>query len=276
MRELEGRVALVTGAARGQGRSHAMRLAEMGADIIGIDICEDIAGTGYPLAMRQELDDTISMVESQGRRMIGQKADVRDFTQVRKAVDGGVAVFGRLDIVCVNAGIAPMSFTRLSVEDQLDQWGNALAVNLTGAYYTARVTIPHIVSGGRGGSIIFTSSTGGLRGFGTDAAGVLGYSASKHGVVGLMRSLANHLAPHSIRVNSIHPTGVRTMMAVNPAMIEWLESHPEGGSHFDNPMPTEMLEPEDISDAVAFLASDKAKWITGVTLPVDVGFTNRV
>jgi NAD(P)-dependent dehydrogenase (short-subunit alcohol dehydrogenase family) len=169
-----------------------------------------------------------------------------------------------------------MAFHRISLEEQFEQWDNVLGVNLTGAYYTAKAAIPHLLSGQRGGSIIFTSSTGGLRGFGTDAAGVLGYSASKHGVVGLMRSLANFLAPHSVRVNSIHPTGVRTVMAINPAMVEWLERHPEGGTHFENPMPTDMLEPEDISDAVVFLASDRAKWITGVTLPVDAGFTNRV
>ena len=276
MPELNGKVAFITGAARGQGRSHAVRLATEGADIIGIDICADISSNEYPLATPEELDETVAMVESKGRRMISAVADVREFGQVRAALDAGVAELGRLDVVCANAGISPMSFRRIPVEQDLEQWGDVLAVNLTGAFNTAKAAIPHLISGKRGGAIIFTSSTAGLRGFGGDTGGGLGYSASKHGVVGLMRSLANFLAPHSIRVNTIHPTGVRTMMAVNPTMVEWLEKHPGGGTHLQNPMPTEMLEPEDISDAVAFLASDQAKWITGVTLPVDAGFTNRI
>ncbi len=253
-----------------------MRLATDGADIIGLDLCADIASTEYPMGTRDELDETVALVESTGRRMIGSVADVRDFYRVREVIDAGVAELGRLDIVCANAGIAPMSFRRLTVEEELAQWSDVVGVNLSGTFNTVQAALPHVISGGRGGAIILISSTAGLRGFGGATGGGLGYSASKHGVVGLIRALANHLAGHSIRVNTIHPTAVRTMMAMNPTISKWLESNPNQGVHLKNPMPVDMLEPEDISAAVAFLASDEAKWITGVTVPVDAGFTNRV
>jgi SDR family mycofactocin-dependent oxidoreductase len=273
---LDGKVAFITGIARGQGRSHAVRLATEGADIIGVDICADIPANGYPMASREELDETVGLVEAVGGKMLGTVADVRDFHQVKTALDAGVEHFGRLDIVCANAGIAPVAFRQLSIEEELAQWRAAIGVNLDGAYHTAWAAIPHLVAGQRGGAIVFTSSTAGLRGFGGLQGGGLGYAASKHGIVGLMRTLANTLAPYSIRVNTVHPTAVRTMMAVNPAMTEFLESYPEGGAHLQNPMPVEMLEPEDISATIAFLASDEAKYITGVTLPVDAGFCNKL
>ena len=273
---LQGKVAFITGVARGQGRSHALRLAQEGADIIGIDICADLPSTNYPLATRQDLDDTVALVEGKGGRMVATVADVRDFSAVRDALSAGVDVFGRLDIVCANAGIAPMSVQRTTIEEDLDHWEDVLAVNLSGAFFTAKAAIPHLVAGGRGGSIIFTSSTAGLRGYAGETGSLLGYSASKHGVVGLMRSLANYLARHQIRVNSIHPTGVRTPMIVNDTMMEWLGNDAGGTTHLQNALPIGMLEVEDISAAVAFLASDEAKWITGVTLPVDAGFTNKL
>lgn len=273
---LDGKVAFITGVARGQGRSHAVRLAEEGADIIGLDICADIPSNSYPLASRDDLDETISMVEKKGRRMIASVADVRDFFQVRDALDAGVRELGRLDIVCANAGIAPMTGRKPSIEEDLEHWVDVVAVNMTGAFHTAKASVPHLIAGERGGVIIFTSSTAGIRGFAGEAGAGLGYSASKHGLVGLMRSLANYLAPHRIRVNTVHPTAVRTMMVLNPGVLEWLKQHPGGASHLQNPMPVEMLEPEDVSAAIAFLASDEAKWITGVTLPVDAGFTNKL
>jgi SDR family mycofactocin-dependent oxidoreductase len=277
MGQLDGRVAFVTGAARGQGRSHAVRLAGEGADIIGVDICADIPANAYAMATPQELAETESLVKEQGRRMLGTVADVRDFHRLRAALDAGVAELGRLDIVCANAGIAPMSFTELSIDEELAQWDAVVGVNLGGTFNTVKAALPHLIGGGRGGSVIITSSTAGLRGFGGQQGGGLGYAASKHGVVGLMRCLANALAPHSIRVNTVHPTAVRTMMAVNPGMTEWLQNNPEGGGpHLQNPMPIDMLEPGDISDAVAFLASDQAKFITGVTMPVDAGFCNKL
>jgi NAD(P)-dependent dehydrogenase (short-subunit alcohol dehydrogenase family) len=208
--------------------------------------------------------------------MLGSVADVRDFHQIKAAVDAGVEHFGRLDIVLANAGISPLAFRELSIEEELDQWRAVIGVNLDGAYNTAFACIPHLITGNRGGAIIFTSSTAGLKGFGGIQGGGLGYAASKHGVVGLMRTLANGLAPLSIRVNTVHPTAVNTMMAVNPVMTEFLENYPGGGPHLQNPMPVEMLEPEDISAAITYLVSDEAKYVTGVTFPVDAGFCNKL
>ncbi|KRD05883.1 3-ketoacyl-ACP reductase [Mycobacterium sp. Root265] len=276
MGSLDGRVAFITGVARGQGRSHAIKLAGEGADIIGIDICADIPANGYPMASRDELDETIALVEAAGAKMLGTVADVRDFYAVRAAVDAGVAHFGRLDIVCANAGIAPTAFREVSIEEDLDMWSAAIDVNLIGSFHTAKATIPHLIAGERGGAIVFTSSTAGLKGFGGSQGGGLGYAASKHGVVGLMRTLANALAPHSIRVNTVHPTGVNTMMANNPAMTAFLEQYPGAGPHLQNPMPVSMLEPEDISAAIGYLVSDAAKYVTGVTFPVDAGFCNKL
>ena len=272
----EGRVAFITGVARGQGRSHAVRLAREGANIIGIDICADIPANHYPMASRDELDETVEMLEREGAKIVASVADVRDFHQVKAAVDAGVAHFGRLDIVCANAGIAPVAFRELTLDEELDQWRAATGVILDGSYHTASAAIPHLIAGQRGGSIVFTSSTAGLKGFGGLQGGGLGYAAAKHGIVGLMRTLANVLAPHSIRVNTVHPTAVRTMMAVNPAMTAFLEHYPEGGLHLQNPMPIDMIEPEDVSAAIAFLASDEAKYVTGVTFPVDAGFCNKL
>ena len=272
----EGRVAFITGVARGQGRSHAVRLAREGADIIGIDICADIPANHYPMASRDELDETVELVEREGAKIVASVADVRDFHQVKAAVDTGVAHFGRLDIVCANAGIAPVAFRELTIAEELEQWRAATGVILDGSYHTASAAIPHLIAGQRGGSIVFTSSTAGLKGFGGLQGGGLGYAAAKHGIVGLMRTLANALAPHSIRVNTVHPTAVRTMMATNPAMTAFLEHYPAGGVHLQNPMPIDMIEPEDVSAAIAFLASDEAKYVTGVTFPVDAGFCNKL
>jgi SDR family mycofactocin-dependent oxidoreductase len=276
MGSLDGNVAFITGVARGQGRSHAVRLAADGADIIGVDICADIPSNGYPMATRDELDETVGLVEAQGGKMVGSIADVRDFHALKTALDAGVEHFGRLDIVCANAGIASMAFRELTIEEDLEQWTDVVNVNLVGAFHTAKAAIPHLIAGERGGSIIFTSSTAGLRGFGGLQGGGLGYAASKHGIVGLMRTLANALAPHSIRVNTVHPTAVNTMMAVNPAMVAFLENYPDGGPHLQNPMPVALLEPEDISAAIAYLVSDEAKYVTGVTFPVDAGFCNKL
>ncbi|UCZ62256.1 mycofactocin-coupled SDR family oxidoreductase [Mycolicibacterium phocaicum] len=276
MGSLDGKVAFITGAARGQGRSHAVHLAREGVGIIAVDICADIASNGYPMASRDELSETVTLVESVGGKIVAAVADVRDFAELKSAVDAGVEQFGRLDIVCANAGIATMAFRELTIEEELEMWTDVIDVNLTGALHTAKAAIPHIIAGGRGGSIIFTSSTAGLKGFGGSQAGGLGYAASKHGIVGLMRTLANALAPQRIRVNTVHPTAVNTMMAVNPAMTAFLENYPDGGPHLQNPMPVGLLEPEDISHAVAFLASDAAQYITGVTLPVDAGFCNKL
>lgn len=276
MGNLDGKVAFITGVARGQGRSHAVTLAEQGAAIIGVDICADIASNPYPMAGRDELDETVALVEAAGGKMLGSVADVRDFHAVKSALDAGVEQFGRLDIVLANAGVAPTAFREVTIEEDLEMWTDAVDVNLVGSFHTAKAAIPHLIAGGRGGSIVFTSSTAGLRGFGGMQGGGLGYAASKHGIVGLMRTLANALAPHSIRVNTVHPTAVNTMMAVNPAMTAFLEHYPDGGPHLQNPMPVSLLEPQDISATISYLVSDAAKYVTGVTLPVDAGFTNKL
>ncbi len=276
MGNLDGKVAFITGVARGQGRSHAVALAKQGAAIIGVDICADIASNPYPMAGRDELDETVALVEAAGGKMLGSVADVRDFHAVKSALDAGVEKFGRLDIVLANAGVAPTAFREVTIEEDLEMWSDAVAVNLVGSFHTAKAAIPHLIAGGRGGSIVFTSSTAGLRGFGGMQGGGLGYAASKHGIVGLMRTLSNALAPHSIRVNTVHPTAVNTMMAVNPAMTAFLENYPDGGPHLQNPMPVSLLEPEDISATISYLVSDAAKYVTGVTLPVDAGFTNKL
>ncbi|OBI65665.1 3-ketoacyl-ACP reductase [Mycolicibacterium fortuitum] len=276
MGNLDGKVAFITGVARGQGRSHAVTLAKQGAAIIGVDICADIASNPYPMASRDELDETVALVEAAGGKMLGSVADVRDFHAVKSALDAGVEQFGRLDIVLANAGVAPTAFREVTIEEDLEMWTDAVGVNLVGSFHTAKAAIPHLIAGGRGGSIVFTSSTAGLRGFGGMQGGGLGYAASKHGIVGLMRTLSNALAPHSIRVNTVHPTAVNTMMAVNPAMTAFLENYPDGGPHLQNPMPVSLLEPEDISATISYLVSDAAKYVTGVTLPVDAGFTNKL
>jgi SDR family mycofactocin-dependent oxidoreductase len=276
MGSLDGRVAFITGVARGQGRSHAVRLAADGAAIIGVDICADIDSNGYPMASRDELDETVALVEAEGGKMVAAVADVRNFHQLKAALDAGVEQFGRLDIVLANAGIAAMAFREVTDDEDLAMWTDVLNVNLVGAYHTAKAAIPHLIAGGQGGAIVFTSSTAGLRGFGGLQGGGLGYAASKHGLVGLMRTLANALAPQSIRVNTVHPTAVNTMMAVNPQMVSFLEHYPDGGPHLQNPMPVGLLEPEDISSAIAYLVSDAAKYVTGVTFPVDAGFCNKL
>jgi len=222
------------------------------------------------------LEETVELVEKLDRRMIATVADVRDYFAIQDAVDAGVAQLGRLDIVCANAGIAPMAFGEVPIAEELAQWTDVLNVNLFGVFHTTRATIPHILAGERGGSIILTSSTAGLRGFNAWDGGGAGYNASKHGVVGLMRGLANALAEHSIRVNTVHPTAVRTMMATNDAITAWITEDPSRGAHMGNPMPVDMVEPEDISAAVVFLASDDSRYITGTTLPVDAGFCNRL
>lgn len=267
MRNLEGKVAFITGVARGQGRSHAVRLAQEGADIIGIDICRQIDSVGYPLATPDDLAETVLQVEALGRKIHAAEADVRDPARLRSVLDAGIAQVGPIDIVVANAGIAPFT------EAHGNAWQDALDVNLTGVYNTIRATTPAMIERGAGGAIVITSSTAGLTGMAADAPGILGYTASKHGQVGLMRSWANALARHDIRVNTVHPTGVNTPMVVNDAMQEFLRSDPQ----MSNPhaLPVSMLEAADVSNAVVWLVSDQARYVTGVALPVDAGFVNK-
>ena len=266
---LEGKVAFITGAARGQGRSHAIRLAQEGADIIAIDLCAQIESVGYPMSTPEDLAETVREVEALDRRIHAVEADVRDREALQSALDTGIAQLGRLDIVLANAGIAP-----LSLDPSPDEWQDVLDVNLTGVYYTVEVSKQALIDGG-GGAIVITSSTAGLNGIGGSTPGGLGYTAAKHGIVGLMRSYANQLAEHSIRVNTVHPTGVNTPMVVNEVMQEFLESDPQLSQAMANALPVPMLEPVDISNAILYLVSDEGRYVTGVALPVDAGFTNK-
>jgi SDR family mycofactocin-dependent oxidoreductase len=270
MGKLEGKVAFITGAARGQGRSHAIRLAQEDADIIAVDICRQIDTVGYPMSTPEDLAETVKLVEALDRRIYAAQADVRDVAGLGQAFEAGTAEIGPVDIVLANAGIAPMS--RDPVEQE---WQDVIDVNLTGVYNTVRIASPSMIERGAGGAIVLTSSTAGINGIGGNTAGGLGYTASKHAVVGLMRSWANYLAPFSIRVNSVHPTGVNTPMVVNEIMQEFLQSDPTMGQALMNALPVDLVEPVDISNAILFLVSDEGRYVTGVTLPVDAGFTNK-
>jgi SDR family mycofactocin-dependent oxidoreductase len=275
MGRVEGKVALISGLARGQGRSHAVRLAEEGADIIGFDVCADDPWVEYPLATRDDLDETVKLVEKTGRRIHAEVADVRDTEAVAKVIDDGVAQFGRLDIVLANAGIMAITGEqRLHREAYIA----GIDVMLNGVYDTVNLAIPHIRAGGRGGAIVITSSTAGLYGGMADGnPGVMGYIASKHGVVGLMRAWANALAPERIRVNTVHPTGVNTPMITNEAFGQFVQEFPTIAANLQNPLPVEngLIEPEDVTNTILHLVSDTGRYITGSTVLVDAGFTNK-
>jgi SDR family mycofactocin-dependent oxidoreductase len=267
MGKLEGKVAFITGAARGQGRSHAIRLAQEGADIIAVDICAQIDTVPYPMATPDDLAETVKEVEALDRRIFARQADVRDPRALKAAFDAGVAEIGPVDIVLANAGIAPMS-----MHPKPQEWQDVIDVNLTGVYNTVETAKPGMIERGQGGAIVLTSSTAGLTGIGGDTPGGLGYTAAKHGVVGLMRSYANYLAKYSIRVNTVHPTGVNTPMVVNDVMQEFLQADPSMGQAMANALPVDLVQPVDISNAILFLVSDDGRYVTGVTLPVDAGF----
>lgn len=268
MGKLEGKVAFITGAARGQGRSHSLTLASEGADIIAIDACANAKTAAYAMATEQDLEETVGLVEALGRRIVAVKADVRDPLALEEAVSTGVATLGRLDIVCANAGICTLQeWDKITPEI----WQETIDINLTGVWNTCAAAIPHLIAAG-GGSIIITSSTAGRKGLPFFAP----YVAAKTGIVGLAKSLANELGQRNVRVNTVHPTGVNTHMLEGlggmPAIIE---HHPSLGSLFENTLSVETIEAADISSAVLWLASDDAKFVTGVELSVDAGNTIR-
>jgi (+)-trans-carveol dehydrogenase len=269
---VEGKVAFITGAARSQGRSHAIRLAEEGADIIAVDIAGPVESvTAYPPATEEELAETVKAVEALDRRIVAHKADVRNPRALKEALDDGVAQLGRLDIVAANAGIYQMH-PALELDDE--GWQETIDINLTGVWNTVKAALPHLVAN-NGGSIILTSSLAGLKGL----ANSVHYNAAKHGVVGIMRSIANEFAQYNIRVNSVHPTSVNTIMIQNKAvwgLFDPANPDPSRESAVPvfqslNALPIPWVEPVDISNAILFLASDEARYITGVTLPVDAG-----
>lgn len=262
-----GKVALVTGAARGQGRSHAVMLAEAGADIIAVDISGDSRVTAYPMASKEDLAETVRQIEHLDRRIVAREADVRDLDRLRAAVDEGVSELGRLDVVCANAGIcvvAPWD----EVTPQI--WGDILDTNLTGVWHTMLASVPHLMAAG-GGSIVCTGSTCGVRGLPFFAP----YVAAKHGLVGLAKTMANELAQHAIRVNVVHPGGVRTDLTDGlTRMTELIAQNPRMDRTFTNLLDVDRMEPADISRAVLYLASGQARYVTGTELLVDAGNCN--
>ncbi|NTY61791.1 mycofactocin-coupled SDR family oxidoreductase [Mycolicibacterium sphagni] len=271
---VEGKVAFITGAARGQGRSHAVRLAQEGADIIAVDVCKRISSNDdIPAPTPDDLAETADLVKGLNRRIVTAEVDVRDYDALKAAVDGGVEQLGRLDIIVANAGIGNGGQTLDHVSES--DWADMIDVNLSGVWKSVKAAVPHLISAGRGGSIILTSSVGGLKAY----AHTGHYIAAKHGVVGLMRTFAVELGHHSIRVNSVHPTNVNTPLFMNEGTMRLFRPDLENPGPDDMAVVAQMMhvlpigwvEPVDISNAVLFLASDEARYVTGLTMTVDGG-----
>ncbi|OBJ01241.1 mycofactocin-coupled SDR family oxidoreductase [Mycobacterium sp. 1465703.0] len=270
---VEGKVAFISGAARGQGRSHAVRLAEEGADIIAIDVCGPIENLAYPHSTPEDLAETADLVKNLGRRIVTAQVDVRDYEALKAAVDSGVEQLGRLDIIVANAGIGTFGNKLHKIRENI--WQDMIDVNLSGVWHTVKAGVPHIIAGGRGGSIVLTGSVGSHK-----AMAYTGhYIAAKHGVLGLMRAFAVELGEHHIRVNSVHPSQVNTPMTINEVTFKLFRPDLENPgpedfapfSQMTHTMPVPWVEAVDISNAVLFLASDESRYVTGVSLPVDAG-----
>ena len=272
MGRVEGKVAFITGAARGQGRSHAVRLAQEGADIIAVDVCRQVETVPYPTATSEDLAETVRQVEALDRRIIATEADVRDLAALQAAVDDGVAQLGRLDIVLANAGISTPAST---LEMDEETWSTMIDVNLTGQWKTIKAAVPHVVAGGRGGSVVITSSLAAIYANPNTAH----YSAAKAGLVMFAKVLAKELAPHSIRVNTLHPTTVATDMILNDPTYRLFRPVLENPTRADfeeaaltlNKLPVPAIEAVDISNAVLYLVSDDGRYVTGTTHVVDAG-----
>jgi SDR family mycofactocin-dependent oxidoreductase len=279
--KLDGKVAFITGAARGQGRSHAVRLGLEGADIIAVDTCRQVEGVPYPMATAEDLDQTVKEVEALGRRIVARPADVRDEAELKAAFDAGVAELGPAEIVVADAGLATMS-----LHETPEAWQVVIDVNTAGTFNTVEVALPAMIEHGRGGAIVLISPSAVLDGIGAPSRGVLdgvggpsrgglAGTASKRGFVDLMRGYADDLARHGIRVNSVHPTGARTPITENDALRGLLTANPEAGTAIANALPVDMIESADVASAVAWLVSDEARYITGITLAVDAGLTSK-
>jgi SDR family mycofactocin-dependent oxidoreductase len=271
-----GKVAFVTGAARGQGRSHAVRLAREGADVIVMDACVPFASVDYDGSTFADLEETGKLVEAEGQRAFVRKVDARDLPALEALVDDGIHELGRLDTVVINHGITGYGY---SWEISEADWDEHIAVNLTGVWKVLKVVVPRLIAQDEGGSIIITSSLAGLKGLPFLAH----YVASKHGVTGLAKTVASELGKYSIRVNTVHPAGVRTVMGgvdfgdergvevpFNGALRD-PEVAATLGPIFMNTLPRTHIDPEDVSNAVAYLASDEARYITGAEIPIDLG-----
>ncbi|QIV81658.1 mycofactocin-coupled SDR family oxidoreductase [Mycolicibacterium frederiksbergense] len=271
---VEGKVAFITGAARGQGRSHAVRLAEEGADIIAVDVCGPIsADSQIAPSTPDDLAQTADLVKGLNRRIVTAQVDVRDFDALQAAVDSGVEQLGRLDIIVANAGIGNGGQT-LDKTSEAD-WDDMIGVNLSGVWKSVKAAVPHLISGGHGGSIVLTSSVGGLKAYPHTGH----YIAAKHGVIGLMRTFAVELGQHSIRVNAVCPTNVNTPMFMNEGTMKLFRPDLENpgpadlavAAQFMHVLPVGWVEPVDISNAVLFLASDESRYVTGLPVTVDAG-----
>ncbi len=267
MGRVEGKVALITGAARGQGRSHAVGLAREGADIIAVDLCSQIETVRYPMSTPDDLETTAELVREAGGRIVARQADVRSLEALQAAVADGVGEFGRIDIVIANAGIGSGGRSTLSLTEQ--EWDDVIAVNLGGVWRTVKAGTPAIQEGARGGSIVIIGSTAGLRGM----RGIGHYVSAKHGLTGLTKTLAIELAGENIRVNCVHPTGVRTPLSSSDEIQKWAAKAPQ--TELQNLLAVDMLEPEDVTNTILWLVSDAARYVTGVNLPLDAGFTLR-
>lgn len=266
---LEGRVAFITGGARGQGRSHAIALARAGADIAICDSASELPTVPYELGTEAELAETCALVEAEGRRCVADRVDVRDLAGLEAFAARTASELGGLDFVIGNAGI--YSYAPNTWELTEEQWDVMLDVNLGGVWRTCKATVPHMIAAGRGGVIVLISSVNGLRGI----PGVAHYNAAKHGLVGLMRTLALELAPHGVRVNTLHPTAVATGMTQNDAMADALAAVESSGIDMTNLLPVELMEPEDVSNALVWLVSPLARYVTASVVPVDAGCTAK-
>ena len=271
---LEDKVVFITGAARGQGRAHAVRFAEEGADVIAVDLCAQLDSVAYPMSTPEDLEETVRLVEKTGRRIVAEQCDVRDRDGLAAVVQRGVDELGRLDFVLANAGILPAAGAGGA---SLTAFTDAIAVMLTGVYYTIDAALPALLSNPDGGAVVITSSAAGFTSvsteFGTMSHGAAGYTAAKHGVIGVMRHFARSLAEKNIRVNSVHPGGVATPMVLNEAMAEWVGHHPSFSDAQQPLLRLPMMEPGDISDAMVYLCGPAGRYLTGVALPVDAGQT---
>jgi SDR family mycofactocin-dependent oxidoreductase len=277
MGRMDGKVALITGAARGQGRSHALRLAAEGAEIIALDLCQGVETVPYELATPDDLAETVKLVEDLDRRIVAREADVRDLGALQRVVAEGVSEFGHIDVVCCNAGVLSVG-PAMEMDEAV--WDDMIEINLSGVWKTIKAAVAPMIERRHGGAVVITSSVAGLFGF----PNLAHYSAAKHGVVGLMRVLAQELAPYMIRVNTVNPTSVNTPMVNNDACYRLIRPDLENPTAADlgeafvglNALPIAWVEPVDISNAVLWLASDEARYVTGVALPVDAGFCQKI
>ena len=271
-KQFEGKVAFITGAARGQGRAHAVRFAEEGADIIAVDLCDQIPSVAYPMVTREDLDETVNLVEKTGRRIVAEQADVRDLARLQEVVARGVDELGRIDFVIANAGILPAAGEQ---GRDLSAYLDAVNVMLNGVYFTITAALPALLAHGDGGAIVITSSAAGFKpvtvDYGTMNHGAAGYTIAKHGVIGIMRHFARGLAEKNIRVNTVHPGGVATPMIYNEALAEWSMENPSFSVSQQPLLAVPPVEPEAISDAMVYLCGESGRYVTGVTLPVDGG-----